>query len=256
MKAQLYSVKGEKKSIIELPALFETSVREDIIHKYFESDRLSSAQPYASYEEAGKRHVASGRFRRRRKVWRSSYGKGQSRVPRKQLWRRGSQFNLVGAEVSSARGGRMPHPPKGLMMYRKINNKEKTLAFNSALAATLNNDLIAKRYLTLNSKDLHPSVIESLPGKTKELITILSSIFPGVAHILKVKTIRSGKGKMRGRKYKSTAGLLIVKGSKESASFKGLDVLSVKEVSITDLYPLGRLTLYTQEAVKELGAKK
>lgn len=261
VKANLYTAKGEKKSQIELPALFDTPVREDIIHKFFESDKLGNRQPYASYEEAGKRHVASGKLFHRRKKWRTAYGKGQSRVPRKQMWRRGSQFYWIGAEVSSARGGRMPHPPKGLLMYRKINNKEKTLAFNSALSATLNNALIAKRYSTLDIKSVQPSVIESLPKKTKELIAALSAIFPGVDHVLKEKKMRSGKGKMRGRKYKSTAGLLIVTSSKEPAKFSGLDVKSVDEVGITDLYPLGRLTLYTQEAVNELkkaelGAKK
>ena len=256
MKAQLFDIAGKKKSSIEMPIIFNTPVREDIIHKFFESYKLGHRQPYASYEEAGKRHVASGKLFHRRKKWRTAYGKGQSRVPRKQMWRRGSQFYWIGAEVSSARGGRMSHPPKGLLMYRKINNKERTLAFNSALSATLNNELIAKRYSSLDIKAIQPSVIESLPKKTKELISALSAIFPGVSHVLKEKKMRSGKGKMRGRKYKSTAGLLIITSSKEQAKFSGLDVKSVEEVNITDLYPLGRLTLYTQEAVKELGDKK
>ena len=257
MKATLFDVKGTKKSQIDLPALFETPAREDIIHKYFESSKLGEAQPYSSYEEAGKRHVASGRLRRRRKVWRSSYGKGASRVPRKQMWRRGSQFYWVGAEVSSARGGRMPHPPKGLSMFRKINKKEKTLAMHAALSATLNNELIAKRYATLDVKSIQPSVIESLPLKTKELISSLSNIFGSAStHVLKVKEVRSGKGKMRSRKYKSSAGLLIIKGEKESGSFSGVDIKSVKEVQITDLYPLGRLTLFTKQAIEEFANPK
>ena len=57
---------------------------------------------------------------------------------------------------------------------------------------------------------------------------------------------------MRGRKYKSNAGVLILTGNEEKAKFSGFDIKPVSEISIADFYPLGRLTIYTQKALDEL----
>jgi large subunit ribosomal protein L4e len=73
---------------------------------------------------------------------------------------------------------------------------------------------------------------------------------------LKKKVVRAGKGKMRGRKYKSNAGLLLVTGKDEKLAIKGIDVRNKSSLKIADLYPLGRLTLYTKKAIEELGVKK
>ena len=35
-----------------------------------------------------------------------------------------------------------------------------------------------------------------------------------------------------------------------------IEVKNIEEVSISDLYPLGRLTVYTEKALAELGGKK
>ena len=74
--------------------------------------------------------------------------------------------------------------------------------------------------------------------------------------VLKKKRVRAGKGKLRGRKYKSNAGLLFVKGKTEKIKLRGVDIISVGNVSISDLYPLGRLTVYTEKALEELGGRK
>ncbi|MEK6818610.1 MAG: hypothetical protein AABY10_01615, partial [Nanoarchaeota archaeon] len=75
----------------------------------------------------------------------------------------------------------------------------------------------------------------------------------------KQKVVRAGKGKIRGRKYKSNAGLLFIVSKDEKKSFKGLDVKTIFEIKISDLYPLGRLAIYTKNAIqeiKELESKK
>jgi len=82
-----------------------------------------SQQPYAPSPVAGKQHSASGKIRHRRHVWKSHYGQGISRIPRKSVSRRGDRFNWIGAEISSTRGGRRAHPPKILSM---INTKKIT----------------------------------------------------------------------------------------------------------------------------------
>jgi len=255
MKAQLFSVKGEKKSDIELPEIFNSPIREDIALKSFEVEK--EYQPYSPYEEAGKRHVAAGTISHRRHKWKGAYGKGISRVPRKRMWRRGTQFYWVGAEVSSARGGRRAHPPKGIYSPRKINKNEAKIAINSAIASTANKDYIIKRYSSLKDIKSAPLVIESLPDKSKEAFESLQKMFGDLFYlVLKNKVVRPGKGKARGRKYKSNAGLLLVCSKDENVKIKGIDVRKSNNLKIGDLYPLGRLTVYTQKALSELGVNK
>ena len=95
--------------------------------------------------------------------------------------------------------------------------------------------------------------------KTKDLISsfkkILGEDLFEVA--LKKKEIRSGKGKLRGRKYKRNAGLLLVLGNKEKLKTKLVDVVNAERLNITDLANggVGRLTIYTEEAIKNLGER-
>ena len=258
MKATLYNSEGEKKSQVELPSLFETKIREDIVSKYFEADKL--IQPYASFKEAGKRQSASGRISHKRHDWKGHYGSGRSRIPRKTMSRSGKHFNWIGAEISSTRGGRRAHPPKGIGKEKKINKKEVKLAMDSAFAATGNADFIINRYSSLDKLEIKvPVVIESKLDniKTKDMKEMLNNIFGDIIYlIIKNKEIRSGKGKLRGRKYKSNAGLLFVKEKDEKVKMKGIEIKNVDDISISDLYPLGRLTVYTEKALSELGDKK
>ncbi len=253
MKAQLYSSSGSKKSDLELPSVFNSMIREDLAHKYFEANKFLHMQPYTHDPEAGKKHSASGTISHKRHEWKGHYGKGISRIPRKTMYRRGTQFFWIAAEVSQARGGRAAHGPTGILRPRKINKNEQILAMNSAFAATANKDYVVKRYSTLNNIDSAPLVVESLPNKTKEAIETLRKIFgSSFSVVLKKKEIRAGKGKSRGRKYKSNAGLLVITGAKEKIKLSGVDVKQVREVGIRDLYPLGRLTLYTKQALEEM----
>ncbi len=263
MKTAILDINGKKTKEIELPKCFSQEIREDIVAKILETKKHQ--QPYAPSLVAGKQHSASGKIRHRRHVWQSHYGRGMSRVPRKVMSRRGTQFNWVGAEVSGMRGGRRVHPPKVLSMIntKKINKKELQIAFSSALSATANENKITKRYLKLKGekiKDL-PLVVESklISLKTKELISCLKKILSEqlFALALKKKTVRSGKGKLRGRKYKSNAGLLLVVGADEKLKTNSFEVVNVKNLGVVDLANggVGRLTLYTEKAIKELGEK-
>src|SRR3989338_8046026 len=152
MKATVYSVDGEKKSDINLPGVFDSRVREDIALKYYEADK--GYHPHSPSPFAGRRHSASGTISHRRHEWKGHYGKGISRLPRKVMWRRGTQFMWVGAEVASTRGGRRAHPPKVNRRGMKVNQKEQRLAFASAFASTVHTPSILKRYTSLKSYSL------------------------------------------------------------------------------------------------------
>jgi len=255
MKVNLYALDGKKKSQTELPKMFSIRIRKDLVQKYFETDKL--IQPYSPFARAGLRQSASGTISHKRHDWKGHYGRGISRVPRKTMWRRGTQFFWVGANIPGARGGRKAHPPKGIGKEKKINKKEIQLAMNSGFAATASKDFVLKRYLTLEKIDEVPFVLESLPEKTKQLKETIENIFGENSQIaFKQKSVRAGKGKSRGRKYKSNAGVLIVTSRSEKKELKGFDIKSVDTITIADLYPLGRLTIYTQKALEELSQDK
>ncbi len=259
MKTSIYDIQGNKKHEVELPNLFSTKIREDIVLKTFEAEKFVQMHPYSPYKEAGRRHSASGTISHRRHEWKGHYGKGISRIPRKTMSRRGVQFYWVGAEISGTRGGRRAHPPKP-NIQRKINKNEERIAMHSALASTANEKYISNRYSSLAK--LHtpfPIIIESKLDKvkSKDFMKLLKHLLKDNYHLaLKNKTIRAGKGKMRGRKYKSNAGVLLIKSSSENLKIKGIDIRSIPELKISNLYPLGRLAIFTEKALEELGGKK
>jgi large subunit ribosomal protein L4e len=263
MKANVLDLNGKKTKQIELPKCFSQKVREDIILKILETKKTN--QPYAPSPVGGKQHSASGITVHRRHVWKSGYGKGMSRIPRKIMLRRGTQFQQVGAEVPNVRGGRRAHPPKAVSMIntKKINKKELALALASAISATANEKFVSKKYEKLNGNKIEelPFIVESKISKlkTKELLSSLKKILGEKIFetIMIKKEIRSGKGKRRGRKYKKNASLLIVIGEKENINGNKFDVRKTKSLSINDLARggIGRITLYTEDAVMELGEK-
>ena len=161
----------------------------------------------------------------------------------------------IGAEVTMARGGRRAHGPVLIKRPKKINKTELILALHSALGATFNESLIAKRYSSLETS-MKSVVVESKLDnlKSKDLLAMIQKIFSGYNFALKEKQIRAGKGKTRNRRYKSNQGILFVKANDEKIKAKGIDIISAKDLSIVDVYPLGRLTIYTEKALNELEA--
>jgi len=259
MKTKVLNTQGKKVKEIDLPKCFSQEIREDIVAKVIEAKKRQ--QPYAPSLVAGKQYSASGKIKHRRHVWKTHYGQGISRIPRKIILRRGSRINWIGAFIPGTVGGRRAHPPKILSMIntRKINKKELKIALISALSATANEKKVSKRYKSLKEKKLHelPLVVDSklISLKTKELISSLKKILGNLFEIsVKKKKVRSGKGKFRGRKYKSTAGLLMVVGKKEKSKIKAFEIVPVDKLSVIDLAKggLGRLTLYTEQAIKDL----
>jgi len=268
MKANVLSITGEKIRQIELPSCFAEEIREDIIKRAFEVEAASTRQPYGTFPLAGKLASASGKIRRARRKYKTSYGIGISRVPRKIMTRRGERFFWVGAFAPGMKGGRAAHPPKAERVFRKkINKKEKIKALKSAIAATSSAREINKRYALMKGKaeiEL-PLIVESKIAdvkKTKELYKILLKLLGSAAKIaFRQKRIREGAGKKRGRLYKKGKGMLIVTSTdKEMPAAKGLkgfgvDVAKVKKLKVSELAPggvAGRLTLYTEDAIKEI----
>jgi large subunit ribosomal protein L4e len=262
MKTKILDINGKEKGSIDLPKAFSEKVRKDIIAKVLETEKVK--QPYAPSPIAGQ-YAARGKLQHTRKVWKTTQGKGISRVPRKIMSRRGSQFNWVGAEIPGARGGRKAHPPKIISMIntKRINKKELLVAIKSALSATTNEKFVAEKYERLKDKKITglPFIVESkiTSLKTKELISSLKNILGKELFdvAIKKKSVRSGIGKLRGRRYKSNAGVLLVVGEKEKLKTNAIEVKGAKGLNVTDLANggAGRLVVYTEEAIKNLGER-
>ena len=133
------------------------------------------------------------------------------------------------------------------------------IAFNSALAGTMDAKSLEIKYgKKVESGFVFDSAI--LEAKTKDFLVALKKVFgESFEKVLKKKSIRAGIGKMRGRKYKSNAGLLFVVASDEKMKRKGIEVVNVKDLEVKDLAPNGepgRITCYSEKAISELGGNK
>jgi large subunit ribosomal protein L4e len=259
MKAKICTNKGEKGKEINLPKQFSEEIRTDLIKRAVLAIQANKRQPYGGFLRAGLDYSAT--LSRRRRDYRGSYGKGISRVPRKVMVRRGTQFIYTGAVISGTVGGRRAHPPKSEKVWeQKINKTERRKAIRSAIAATLDKELIKER----GHKFIEvPIIIEKLEDiqKTKDLKQLLIKL--GLEKELErssKKKIRSGKGKIRGRKYKTAVGPLMVieKNSpivKAASNLAGFDVCTVDSLNAELLAPgtyPGRLTIWSLASIEKL----
>lgn len=249
-KVDVFKISGKTKGKIDLPEVFETPYRPDIIKKCVEAARANRRQPYGPSPVAGKQHSEES--------W--SVGMGVSRVPRLSQGRRA-------VLMPGAVGGRRAHPPTTKRKWtEKINKKEKHLAKASALAATANRELVRKRGHRFEKEMSLPVVVEnSLEkiNKTSEVMEVFEAlgILDDVSRAKEGIHIRSGKGKMRGRKYKIPKSLLVVVSDKtnlglSARNLPGVDVALPEELNTELLAPggiAGRFTVFTELSLKKVG---
>jgi large subunit ribosomal protein L4e len=120
---------------------------------------------------------------------------------------------------------------------------------------------IKEKYKTLTDKKIDlifPIIVESslLKLKIKEFYKTLENILGKELLNVSVrkKKIRAGKGKLRGRRYKRNAGLLLVIGKDENFKTGLFEIKRVNSLSVSDLAKggLGRIVVFTENSIKEL----
>lgn len=244
MKANVKAINGSIVREIELPSVFSEEYRPDIIKRAVLAYQSEQYQAYGSDSYAGMRTSAEG--------WGSK--RGESKIPR---IKNGSR----GAKVPQTKGGHPAHAPKAeKIIVEKINKKEKAKAIRSAIAATVNNELVAARGHKFegDAAIVVEDEFESL-SKTAEVKTALIALGVG-ADLVRAKLskkIRAGRGKTRGRKYKQAKSVLIVTADKfkAGANIAGVDCVTVNSLNANVLAPgcdAGRLTVWTEAAIKKL----
>ncbi|ADE36864.1 50S ribosomal protein L4 [Methanohalophilus mahii] len=245
--ANILDISGNSKGEITLPDVFEEIYRPDLIKRTVLSSQSKRYQPYGPKMYAGMETSAVS--------WGS--GRGVAQIPRLV---NGSRV----ARVPQAVGGRRTHPPKPEAdRTEKVNKKEKRLAVRSAIAATINAELVKGRGHVCDSS--LPIVAEDAlqdVEKTAEVIKFLKTAgaYDDVLRAKDSRSIRAGKGKMRGRKYKHKKSVLIVAGSespifRSARNLSGVDVTTVDSLYTELLAPgakAGRLTVWTESAISSL----
>jgi large subunit ribosomal protein L4e len=247
METTVRDLNGDDDGSVELPDVFETDLRPDLIRRAVHAAQANRKQDYGADDYAGMRTPAESQ----------GSGRGMAHVPRE---------NGQGARVPQTVGGRKAHPPKeekdqGL----DINTKEKKLAVRSAVAATTDADVVAERGHDFDDDAELPLVVsddfEDLV-KTQDVVDALEAL--GVdADIERADeaTVRAGRGTTRGRKYKRAKSILFVTSEEPSTAARnlaGADVTTAREVNAEDLAPggdAGRLTVWTESAVAEVAER-
>ena len=163
MKVSTLTIKGTKESEIELPPVFSTPFRKDVIFKSFTNLTSHKFQPQGRRPTAGMDVVARSND--------PPTGQGRSRIAKMRGGGGGRQGEAGG--VASVKGGRQAHPPKvQKVIYKKLNKKENKLALCSAIAATQSKEIIESRGHKIKNLKTFPIVIsddiESI-SKTKDL---------------------------------------------------------------------------------------
>jgi large subunit ribosomal protein L4e len=259
MKVTTLTTTGTKEGEIELPIIFSTPFRRDLIHKVWTNLTSHKFQPQGRHPSAGQDVVADSND--------PPTGQGVSRVARAQGGGGGRQGQ--GAEVASTRGGRQAHPPiVGKVIYKKLNKKENKLALCSAIAATGSKDLIELRGHKIEGIETFPIIvtndIESV-SKTSDILKILNSLkLTQDIDRLESRKVRSGQSRLRGRSKKVGKSVLFVTKdsteiSKAIGALPGVEVKSVKDLSVLDLAPGAhpiRLTVYSKSAIEEIAKIK
>ncbi len=248
----VFDVEGKEISKIKLPPVFGLPIRKDLIKRAYLSAFTAKLQPKGRDPLAGKRTSARS----------FGIGLGIARVPR---------IPGVGraAFINSAVGGHLAFPPTTeKKIHERINKKEMRLAIMSALAATAYKNMVVGRGHIVHHDNLPVIVVDDFEKitRTRDVKRILKNLnlWDDVERVASRKRIRSGKGKMRGRRYKIGKSLLIVISDPTKPvrlalrNLPGIDITSPEQLNILHLAPggvPGRLTLFTLTALNKLAEK-
>ena len=248
--AEIYDLQGKTTGKITLPEVFSTPLRPDVIKRAVLAIQSNRIQPQGRDPMAGKKTTAESR----------GTGSGIARVPRVKGGSGRAAF------APSTVKGRQPHPPKAeKIIVKNIPKKEAKLALISAIAATAEREVVAKRGHRIDNIPALPLVVDNAfeaLTKASEVEDVFASlgIADDITRVKESRNIRAGKGKRRGRRIKQAVGPLLIvvegKGLVNAASnLPGVEITSVVNLNTEMLAPgthPGRLTIWTNGAIEKL----
>ncbi len=259
MKVQSLAIDGKEDSQVEVPMVFETPYRKDLIHRVYTNLNTHRFQPKGTHPTAGMDVSADSLD--------PPTGHGRSRVAR--MKGGGGGRGGEAGEVASVRGGRQAHPPNvDKKIHKGINKKENRLALCSAIAATASKSLVESRGHIIDGIESFPIIVSDdieKVSKAKEMKQVLDALnLTGDIDRLRRRKPRTGKSALRGRPKKIGTSVLFVTKSAEMISraiggFPGVTARAVRDLSVLDLAPGSdpiRLTVYSKGAIAEIAKIK
>ncbi len=252
-EVHVYSLDGDVVKTVELPDVFRSDVRVDLIRRAVTAFQANRRQAYGPAPRAGLQHSVR---------W-SGKGHGVSRVPRL----RGS---MIGAQAPGTVGGRRAHPPRPDRIWtKKVNEHERRLARNAAVAALKDPVMVASRGHRFDEELSLPIVVEDgletlepQGGAVREGLKILKhlGLLADVERSKDGRHVRAGRGKMRGRRYRQPRSLLVVVNGPDKVrrllgNLPGVEVVSPAALNAELLAPggdPGRLTVFSEGALEVL----
>ena len=269
--AESYEVSVKDGKNITLPDVFNTEIRNDLVKSAVHASRANRRQPYGHREHDGKKAPQPG-MKHSVEWW--GKGRGVSRIMRKTGQR-------TAAQNPHTRGGRRAHGPMVAKNWsQKLNSKQKIMARNSAISASMDKSIVSARGHKFSDEVRFPIIIgdymesrngtdekydlESIPLQysTRKFVAMMEGLGLGddLIRAKEGRKIRAGKATMRGRKYRTPKSILLVVSKKQglhkaAKNVPGVDVIATKDLCAEDLAPggdIGRLTVWTKSAIEEL----
>lgn len=249
-KVNIYDLKGEVAGEAALPQAFKSELRTDVIRRAVTAIEANKRQPYGPSPTAGQRHSVE--------TW--GKGRGVSRVQR-------IKNSSTGAQSPNNVGGRRAHPPKvDKDLGKKINRKELALARFSALGATCDLETVKARGHRFDGELTVPVVVKDdfeAIKSTKAAVEALGAIgvLDDVERAKAGTSVRAGRGKMRGRRYRTPRSILVVVSKKcdvarSVRNLPGVDVSLPSKLNASNLAPggaPGRLMVISEAALAAIG---
>jgi len=235
---------------IKIPNVFKCPIRTDIIQFVHQSMSKNKRQPYSVSSNSGMKTSASS--------W--GTGRAVARVPR--VPGSGTHRSGQGAIANFCRGGRIFGPTRiWRKWHHRINKNQRRRAIISAIASTGIISLIIARGHNISRVPEVPLVLENATEsliKTKDALKGLANL--GVIHDIltkKKKKARSGKGKMRNRKYNKVQGPLFIyeKSIRSLRNIPSLAICSINSLNLLKLAPgghIGRFCIWSYNSFLQL----
>jgi len=237
-----------------MPAVLKAPIRPDLVQFVHTNMAKNKRQPYAVSTKAG--HQTSA----------ESWGTGRAvaRIPR--VRGGGTHRSGQAAYGNMCRGGRMFAPTRVWRRWtRKSNLTQRRFACASALAASSLPALVMARGHRIDNIAEVPLVvsdsIESIT-KTSAAVAFLKRVnaFQDIERVKSSRKLRTGKGKLRNRRYVQRRGPLIVYNAdngivKAFRNIPGVELAQVSRLNLLSLAPgghLGRFCVWGESAFKKL----
>jgi large subunit ribosomal protein L4e len=244
----------EKAGTRPMPVVLTSPLRPDLVRSVHTSVSKNKRQAYAVYAKAGYETAAES--------W--GTGRAVARVPR--VPGGGTHRSGQGAFGNMCRGGGMFCPTKTWRRWhRRVNVTQKRHAVATALAASALPPLVMARGHRIGEIPELPLVVsdgaESIE-KTKQALEMLKAIGcqEELTKVSDSKKVRSGKGKMRNRRYTMRRGPLVVYGEdsgivRAMRNIPGVETACVDSLNLLQVAPggnFGRFIIWTESAFKKL----